>query len=102
MADPLNLPPAPTNGDDRTYRPLAELIGQTVEVTAVEDLDGIPILIVGDTGFIVTGEWGQACATHLGAELASRGAEALRVTVVEEPAPAGVGLQAAPDDPAED
>lgn len=74
-------PPAPV---DDGYRKLAELVGQTVEVTEVEDLDGIPIVVIDDgRRFLCTGKWASEGATAIQGNIATSNAESVRVSVIE-------------------
>lgn len=97
---PVAPTPATPAERDETYRPLRALVGMLVEVHEVEDLDGIPVVWVAHDdgrlyGYLATGEWAAAGATHLQAFLATRGGdEPVQVQVVEhENGTSGVGFR---------
>jgi hypothetical protein len=86
----VNLPPAPApepvpvpTPEELGYRPLRDLVGQTINVDAVEDLDGIPIVVVADRRYICSGTWAEEGGTVLGAHLNRDGVDHLTVKVVE-------------------
>lgn len=87
MTDAANFPAPPGAPEPEPERPigfslLADLVGQTVEVTDVDDVDGIPVLIVNDRRYLATGNYAAACATTLQAHLATTGAESYVCRVV--------------------
>jgi hypothetical protein len=83
MPDPPAPDPSP-NDAALGYLPLRDLVGSTVEVSEVDDVDGVPIAQVGERWYLCSDAWATACATYLQGELASRGEESLTVRVVEE------------------
>lgn len=92
---------APTKANG--YQPLSNLAGKLVEVHEVEDLDGIPLVWVAHDdgqlyGYLATGNWAAAGATHLQAFLATRGGDdPVQVQVIEhENGRSGVGFRKPP------
>lgn len=69
-APPASSTPAPENGGTE-YHHLRELLGQVVEIAAVEYIDdGVPIIVIADgRKFFASGEWIEQCASVAHAEL---------------------------------
>lgn len=92
---PLNLPnpPADARDDDAPIEPgyyaLRDIVGATIEISDVDDLDGIPIVIINNSDgprrrYLCNDEWASQGATVIQAELNSSGDDAITVRVVEE------------------
>lgn len=92
MTTPADLPPPPAPPSPAGYHELAELVGQVVEVAAVEELRGIPVLVIGGLRYMALDEWGERCATHLESAFATSQTESFTVEVVRA-ANDEVGLQ---------
>jgi hypothetical protein len=85
VSTPETLPtPAPAD-PELVYHKLDELIDQVVEVEDIEDLEGIPVAVIGGRRYICAGEWAEKTATAIEGHLNS-GHEKATVKVVNEPA----------------
>ena len=92
MTSPETLPPPPgapepvlptVHGAGVGFGDVASLVGQTIEVTTVGDLNGIPFIVVDGAPYLCEGEWVEACATRLDAEFKATNAESFTVQVVD-------------------
>lgn len=94
MTTPADLPPEPGSAP-AGYRELADVEGQMLEITAVEDLKGIPIVVAGGQRYLVVDEWGEECATKLQSLFETSNAESFTV-LIKRAANGELGMVAPP------
>lgn len=87
MTNAPDLPPPPDPAPapaqiEPGYYALRDLVEQTVEVTAVEDLDDVPVIVANGRRYLATGEWAESGALTIGGHLAT-GSGPVAVRVVD-------------------
>jgi len=69
----------------KVYADLDDLVGQVVEITAIEDRSGIPVAVAADgTRYLCDGSWASQGATYIEGYLSTNNVRSIKVAVVQE------------------
>lgn len=74
------------NREESTSAPgsVQELVDQEIAITAVAEIDGVPIVEVEGRWYLCTGDWASRGARYLEGEFESSGRKSIKVKVVEQ------------------